>query len=164
MYLFDFLTSNRFFGALVLTSLFLVPSTVFAAPATVNANVNLRTGPGSNYGRLASLPAGMGVDAGPCRGSWCQVRTSFYRGWVSSRFLSFSRYAPAPNYPMSRGARVTIGDGVEIRRRPTARPGYDPYQPDPARGPAPGYDPYRDTGPSAVPPIGGGVRPMRSPD
>ncbi len=160
MYLSDLFTSNRFFGALVFVSLFLMPSTVFAAPATVTANANLRTGPGSNYERLASLPAGMGVDAGPCRGSWCQVRTSFYRGWISSRFLSFSRYSPAPNYSMSRGARVPIGDGVEIRRRPPARPGYDPYQPDPA----PGYDPYRDSGPSTVPPIGGGVRPMRSPD
>jgi len=177
MYLFKFKPNNNIVAAFIFTSVLTVPVVALAAPATVTANVNVRVGPGSNYGRLGLLPAGFGVDAGPCRGSWCQIRTRGTRGWVSARFLSFGRYLPGPNYPGSRSTTVIIGGGVEddwrpgwgpywVPRwrhqwRPPVRPGIDPYQPDPA----PSYDPYRDSGSTPVrpiaPPIGQGVIPMR---
>lgn len=177
MYFLDSLPHNKIVAAVIFTSVLAAPVVALAAPAIVTANVNVRAGPGSNYGRFALLPAGIGVDAGPCRGSWCQIRSSGIRGWVSARFLSFARYVPGPNYPGSRSTTVIIDGGVEDEwgpgwyprwvprwhphRRPPVRPGYDPYQPDPV----PGYDPYRDPGSSPVPPIappiGQGVSPMR---
>ncbi|CAA0098885.1 Uncharacterised protein [Starkeya nomas] len=55
-----------------------------ASAAVVTGNVNVRSGPGTNYRVIGSLPAGARVDVGGCRGNWCRVAG----GWVSASFLS----------------------------------------------------------------------------
>jgi hypothetical protein len=42
-----------------------------AAPARVAANTNLRQGPGTNYGVIATVPRGSIVDISGCAGEWC---------------------------------------------------------------------------------------------
>ncbi len=64
-------------------------SLAHAANAYATGNVNMRTGPGTEYGRIATVPAGAGVTIHGClRGySWCDVRFAGRRGWVSSNYL-----------------------------------------------------------------------------
>ncbi len=69
-----------------------VPALAFAASATVTANVNVRSGPGANYARLAALPAGVSVNVGSCRGSWCQIYNGNRVGFVSARYVRFGSY------------------------------------------------------------------------
>ncbi len=78
------------------------PAVASAAPAQVTANVNLRTGPGTNYYPILVLPAGAPVELYGClQGyTWCDVSYGRERGWVSSRYLSTfysgQAYRPRP--------------------------------------------------------------------
>lgn len=153
MCLFKSLLKNEMLRALIIASSLTVPAMAYAAPAIVTANVNVRSGPGTSYVRLAALPAGIRVDAGPCRGSWCQINSRGYRGWVSARFVSFGTYArgpayyPQPVYPSTSTTTVIIGGGTGWG------PGWgSPYGGRPYWGPRighgvypgwrPGYNPY----------------------
>lgn len=67
----------------------LIGGTVATAawPATVTADVNVRSGPGTKYRVVTSLPAGTRVDVASCGGSWCRIGG----GYVSARYLSRGR-------------------------------------------------------------------------
>lgn len=180
MSIFYRMLNYRFVKAGILASAILLPTYSFAAPAMVTANVNVRSGPGVNYMRIATLPAGIGVDAGPCRGAWCQIRAGRSSGWVSSRLLNFSGYTRGRSYPRSSTTVIIGGDFDDgwnegpnpywvprwhHPRRSNWWPGYNPRPRTPS-GPgwAPGYDPYREPDvapplPMPAPRIGEGVRP-----
>jgi SH3 domain-containing protein len=55
-----------------------------AATATA---LSLREGPGANYYRIATIPAGARVDVKGCRDGWCGVIWDGYRGYASQRGL-----------------------------------------------------------------------------
>ena len=63
----------------------------FAAPAYATGNVNVRSGPGTQYSRVDALVRGQQVDVQQCRGSWCYVVKSGPDGWVSSNYLNRGR-------------------------------------------------------------------------
>jgi len=63
-----------------------------AYPATVTGNLNMRSGPGTGYAVLDTIPAGTVVDVRGCTGSWCDIGS----GWVSASYLARGGYAPAP--------------------------------------------------------------------
>jgi len=52
-------------------------------------NVNLRSGPGTNFSAIRTLPVGTGIDIGDCddAGSWCAVTVEGTRGFVSGQYL-----------------------------------------------------------------------------
>lgn len=183
--LFNGFLKYNFIKVSALVSAILLPTYAFAAPAIVTSNVNVRSGPGVNYMRLATLPAGIRVDAGPCRGTWCQIRVGRNIGWVASRLLNFRGFTRGPVYPRS-STTVIIGGGLaeqwnevpnpywvprwHYHRRTNWWPGYNPRPRTPS-GPgwAPGYDPYREPNvapplPTPAPRIGEGVRPTTSSD
>src|SRR5262245_40464153 len=58
-----------------------------AAPARVVSKVNLRLGPGTNYGVLTSMPAGVTVDVENCAAEWCTVRWRGRVGYAIARNL-----------------------------------------------------------------------------
>ncbi|QFR32643.1 SH3 domain-containing protein [Ancylobacter sp. TS-1] len=64
--------------------------------ATTTATVNVRSGPGTGYDTLGTLPAGSPVEIVSCTGSWCQTQY----GYVSARHVdqggAFASAAPAP--------------------------------------------------------------------
>lgn len=62
-----------------------------AEPGYVTANVNLRTGPDTDFPRVAVIPEGEPVDIRGCLRdeSWCDVRWGPDRGWVYSEYIAF---------------------------------------------------------------------------
>ncbi|WP_010657923.1 SH3 domain-containing protein [Brucella anthropi] len=71
-------------------SLSIITVTANAAPAITTGNVHLRTGPGTGYQTITTLPAGSKVNLRRCVSSWCQVRALGTTGWVSARYVSRS--------------------------------------------------------------------------
>ncbi|MBB5701397.1 uncharacterized protein YraI [Ochrobactrum daejeonense] len=61
-----------------------------AANAISTANLNIRTGPGTRYATLGSIPSGAPVTVRGCTSGygWCQVRYGRTFGWSSSRYLA----------------------------------------------------------------------------
>jgi len=68
----------------------------FAYSAHTTTNLNVRSGPGTGFHRVATLPAGTRVDVRSCQGSWCDIRTSNVRGWASANHLSRSHVVMPP--------------------------------------------------------------------
>jgi hypothetical protein len=64
-----------------------------AAPASVSANVNVRSGPGTQYPTVGSLFANNAIDVGQCSAGWCQISAVNVSGWVSSNFVVIGRGA-----------------------------------------------------------------------
>lgn len=92
---YGFVNFKRMVTATLLAGAVSFPAMALAAPAVVTGSLNMRAGPGTAYGRIATLAAGTQVDAGPCRGSWCQARAGGYSGWASARYLYFGGTAAA---------------------------------------------------------------------
>ena len=77
-----------------------LPAEAYAAYTT--SSVNLRTGPGTGYGIVTTIPGGVGVGVGSCVPSWCQVNYAGFSGWVATTYLANvgqPSYAPPPAYP-----------------------------------------------------------------
>ena len=66
-----------------------LPGLAAAATAYSTANVNMRSGPSTQYPPVLVIPAGVRVDIQGCMQSanWCDVAYAGYRGWVSGRYL-----------------------------------------------------------------------------
>lgn len=61
-----------------------------AANAIVTTNLNVRTGPGTGYAILGSIPSRAPVNVQGCTSGygWCQVNYGRLSGWASSRYLA----------------------------------------------------------------------------
>jgi uncharacterized protein YraI len=66
-----------------------------AAPAQVTTDLNLRSGRGTEFAVLTTVPEGATVDANSCDGAWCRTSYAGRVGYVSESYLSFG-YAQAP--------------------------------------------------------------------
>ena len=64
-----------------------------AAPGVTTASVNFRSGPGTNFSSIRTLPASTDVDIGECEesGNWCAVTVKGQSGFVSGRYLQESK-------------------------------------------------------------------------
>tara|TARA_R110002020_G_scaffold57341_14_gene157961 strand:+ start:861 stop:1520 length:660 start_codon:yes stop_codon:yes gene_type:complete len=102
-----------------------------AAPGTVTSNVNVRSGPGTNYGVVATARRGERVDVQQCEGSWCYIQSRGADGWVSSNYLSAGGGSPVnPSQPGlsfgfqigGDGPSVNIGVGNQRPQRPQRPP------------------------------------------
>jgi uncharacterized protein YraI len=75
-------------AALVLSLGLFGTGTAFAAEAYTATDLNVRTGPGTEFDRIGTLPADSGVDVIDCADGWCLVRGRGLRGWVSANYLA----------------------------------------------------------------------------
>ena len=74
----------------------LISSNALAEPGMATGNVNMRSGPGTEYPVITTIPAGAPVEVMGCQ-SWCQVAYGGAQGFVSGRYVSTSGYGqPAP--------------------------------------------------------------------
>jgi uncharacterized protein YraI len=62
-----------------------------AAPAVVLDYLNLRVGPGYDYGIIEVIPAGWIIDAGACVDGWCQANVNGLAGYVDANYLGTAR-------------------------------------------------------------------------
>lgn len=69
-----------------------------AAPAVVTGDLNLRSGPGTGYRVIDTMPAGATVNVRGCSGSWCRVAWGGTVGYASASYLGLGGpvYAAAP--------------------------------------------------------------------
>lgn len=108
----DVLNKNRIAGMAIVAAALFTPAIASAATAYISASVNVRSGPGANYGRLATLPAGVAVNAGSCRNGWCQIYNGNSVGFVSARYVRFGSYngayAAPSTQPLLSAMMVTI--------------------------------------------------------
>lgn len=114
-------------------SLLASAASAFAAPATVTAHVNVRSGPGVEYRAVGSIPRNTVVDLGQCRGEWCQISSYGLSGWVSSQYL-VDAPLPSPQPPPQ-----PQQPGWEQPNWPN--PGPDRPRPQPPRPPVPAPQP-----------------------
>jgi uncharacterized protein YraI len=106
-----------------------LPAVAQAAPGTVTSNVNVRSGPGGNYGVVDTVRSGTAVDVQQCEGSWCYIAKPGPDGWVSAQFLSaggrpVNSGQPGLSFGFSTGPggpQINIGVGND--RNPPGRPG-----------------------------------------
>lgn len=107
------------------SALLLTAGAAAAAPATVSTDLNMRSGPGTSYAVIDTIPGGATVDVESCTGSWCMVNYAGRSGYASASYLS--------------GGASVGGGAVAVA------PGYveEPY-----------YDDYYDYGYSYGPSIG----------
>jgi uncharacterized protein YraI len=66
-----------------------------AAPAEIERSGNVRSGPGTGYRVVATLPAGSVVDVGSCTGSWCRVAFEGGEGYMARSLLALGAAPPA---------------------------------------------------------------------
>lgn len=113
-----------------------------AANAIVTTNLNIRTGPGTKYRVIGSIPNGARVDVRGCTSGygWCQVNYAGRYGWASSRYLAvregssgnysnnnFGTTAAAIGIPLIAG--VIIGSAISNNNDRWDRPYYRPHRP-----------------------------------
>ncbi|RDV05262.1 SH3 domain-containing protein [Undibacter mobilis] len=92
-------------GALVLSS-------GIAAAATATNDLNLRSGPGTGYRVIGTMPAGAYVDVIGCGGSWCRVNWQGVVGYASASYLAGGgAYASAPRVYVAPPPPVVFGFG-----------------------------------------------------
>ncbi|MTH97827.1 SH3 domain-containing protein [Roseibium sp. RKSG952] len=102
--------------------------------------VNFRTGPGTNYPVITTVPRGQPVFVFRCTNTyaWCDAAYAGARGWVSGRYIGFAAPGLYYNRPLS-----SVGAALGI---PRLVPNYPVYRPNvvyrnypvapPPRGPA----------------------------
>jgi uncharacterized protein YraI len=61
-----------------------------AAPATVRTDLNVRSGPGTQYQVVGGVQSGETVDVAGCTGSWCQISFSGGTGYASANYLAMA--------------------------------------------------------------------------
>jgi hypothetical protein len=64
-----------------------------AEPGVTTTSVNFRSGPGTNFSSIRTLPAGSDVDIGECDepGNWCAITVAGQSGFASGRYLQKSQ-------------------------------------------------------------------------
>jgi uncharacterized protein YraI len=79
----------------------LLASASIAAADTVTNPLNLRRGPGTGYGVIATMPPGSYVDVLECGGGWCRVAWRGIEGFASASYLApGAAYAYVPPPPV----------------------------------------------------------------
>ncbi|SHF15949.1 Uncharacterized conserved protein YraI [Kaistia soli DSM 19436] len=139
----------------------LIAGSALADDAFTTGSVNMRTGPGTGYAKIGTLPRGTGVDVLGCTSGWCQVSAGGAPGWVSDNYLA-GFVGPPPVYrgPPPPPVYVTPPP-VYVEPPPYYGPGYygPGYRPPPPYYDRPGYRPpppyYGDRPPGYRPPPGG---------
>lgn len=111
---------NTTLKAALLAGAMLVPGVASAATAAiVTTDLNIRTGPGVDYQRFDTIPAGGRVTVIGCLSgyNWCDIEWAGTRGWVSGDYLA---YREGGDYYDRSIASVGIAIGVPVI-------GFDPW-------------------------------------
>ncbi|MGE0212931.1 MAG: SH3 domain-containing protein [Parvibaculaceae bacterium] len=125
---------RRFLFAAAMALGLLQAAPALAAQAYTATDLNLRTGPGTEYDRILTIPANTGVGVLACQQGWCRVSAFGQIGWVSASYLAAGE---DPNPVIVLQPQIYIGPG-HYYRPPHYRPPH--YRP-PHLRPRPPYRP-----------------------
>ncbi|MET3898341.1 hypothetical protein ABIB57_002290 [Devosia sp. UYZn731] len=146
------------FAVAAAAALTFLPATQ-AAPGVITSNVNVRSGPGTNYAVVTAVPSGTQVDVQRCDSGFCYVEGRRVSGWVSAQYLSAGGRPVNPSNPgVSFGFSVGGPGGPNINigvgngnNGPGPRPGNNGPFPG-NNGPFPGNNgPFPGNGPGPRP-------------
>ncbi len=82
-----------------------------AAPGVAKGSVNLRAGPGTNYVRIATIPAGARVNILRC-GRWCELVYAGRKGWASASYIARGSVPRGGYYVILPDQSLCHGPGV----------------------------------------------------
>lgn len=87
-----------------------------ARPVLVTADLNVRTGPGTQYPSVGVIRGGSNAEVGRCYTGWCEISWGPLRGFSSQAYLDGfgpppAAYAPPPPPPVYYGPRPYYGPG-----------------------------------------------------
>jgi uncharacterized protein YraI len=114
--------SSRLIAAAVVLGL--PASAAMAATGFTASDLNMRTGPSTDYPVVTAIPAGAPVDVLSCSRSWCSVAWLGYQGYSSRSYLDVAGASYAAVPPAMPGPSVVYGE-----------PAYGPAYAYPAPGP-----------------------------
>jgi uncharacterized protein YraI len=132
-------------------ALLLSAGAAVAAPAIVQSDLNVRSGPGAQYQVVGTVQSGETVDVAGCTGSWCQISFRGGTGYANQNYLAmaggggpgYAAVAPgydpgyvdeAPDYAYNDGYYDDYSPGVGVFVSPgfrrhrhgwDGRPGWD---------------------------------------
>jgi Bacterial SH3 domain/Pentapeptide repeats (8 copies) len=96
-----------------------------AAPAVVQSDLNIRSGPGAQYPVVGAVPSGETVDVGGCVRSWCQVSFRGGTGYANLNYLATAGGAAGPGYAAAAPGYANPGYANPGQANPGyANPGY----------------------------------------
>ena len=135
---------NNFAKSGLIASLFALSSgAVLAAPAMLEANSNIRSGPGTQCRALTVLPAGATVDVMDCSGRWCAVAYDKRQGYIARSLLDFGEPIAAVQAPEQVYGSYPAYGAYYVGPVYADYYSFGAYGPDVA-WPAPSYPYYRD--------------------
>ncbi|MBB4094034.1 SH3 domain-containing protein [Ochrobactrum pecoris] len=126
----------------IVTLALLISTNAYASSAIVTTSLNLRVGPGTQYGTIGTIPNGVGIVVAGCTSGygWCQVTYGGMTGWAASSYIAiqtgngyttndnFGSTAAAVGIPLIAG--MVIGSAIA-----NSGPGWGPgWGPGPYRG------------------------------
>lgn len=83
-----------FAGALAAAAI-AIPVVAEAAPARTTATATVRSGPGTDFRRIGTIPRGARIDVNRCS-RWCAVSYRGKRGWISAAVVARGPMGPRP--------------------------------------------------------------------
>lgn len=116
-------------AAVALSSMFAGMSGAFAYEAAATTALNVRSGPGTNFGVVGALQRNQVVEVLECNAAntWCRIQDRTLRGWASARYLqqiSGTTSRPGTSQPdvgfsiNTPGFSISIGSGGANVRPP----------------------------------------------
>jgi uncharacterized protein YraI len=83
---------HKLLAAITLTALVALPALAQAAEGFATANVNMRSGPSTQYPAVTMIPVGAPLEINGCLNEtpWCDVSFFGGRGWVAGRYIQAS--------------------------------------------------------------------------
>ncbi|MDL2401512.1 SH3 domain-containing protein [Rhizobium mayense] len=80
---------HKLLAAITLTALVAIPAIAEAAEGFATANVNMRSGPSTQYPAVTMIPVGTPLEINGCLNEtpWCDVSFFGGRGWVAGQYI-----------------------------------------------------------------------------
>jgi uncharacterized protein YraI len=97
-------------GVFAASLLAIWPGVAAAVPAQVQTDLNVRFGPGTDYGVVDVLPGGVTIDVLACYSGWCEISWEGFDGFASGAYLDI----PAAVTVVAPTSRALLVPGVIV--------------------------------------------------
>lgn len=85
-------------------------ATVVLPAGSKGSTVNMREGPGTNYGIMAKVPVGWVVEVISDQGQWCKIQYHHGTGWMQSNYLEYDGQTDETDHGLSTGEQKRLID------------------------------------------------------